>query len=95
VIALGSHFKFRGFAQHYRALMPAGAIGSFHGRFVQCDPAAEESKCQPPKPDASRPDSERAKPAGPSERGRHSPTPSGDEEIPTLAELAALLAGTK
>ena len=93
VILLGSHFKFRGFAPHYRALLPAGASGSFHGRFVQCDPAAEESKCQGPKPDASRPDTERAKRAEPSERGQQRPAPSDDEEIPTLAELAALLAG--
>jgi len=93
VILLGSHFKFRGFAPHYRALLPAGASGSFHGRFVQCGPAAEESKCQGPKPDASKPDTERAKRTEPSERGQQRPAPSDDEEIPTLAELAALLAG--
>ena len=34
VILLGSHFKFRGFATHYKALLPAGASGTFHGRFV-------------------------------------------------------------
>ena len=34
VILLGSHFKFRGFATHYKALLPAGASGSFHGRYV-------------------------------------------------------------
>jgi hypothetical protein len=94
VIALGSHFKFRGYGFHYRALLPAGASGTFHGRFVQCDPAAEESKCQGPRPEA-KPDTERGKPAEPRERGQKAPAPSDDEEVPTLAELAALLAGTK
>lgn len=97
-IVLGSHFKFRGYAAHYRALLPAGATGSFHGRFVQCDPEAEASKCtgpkrDAPKPDATRTETERAKPAEPRERGQQRPAPSEDEEIPTLAELAALLAG--
>jgi hypothetical protein len=92
VIVLGSHFKFRGFAKHYRALIPAGATGSFHGRFVQCDRAAEALQCQGPKPEAE-PETERAKPTEPRERGQQRPAPSDDEEIPTLAELAALLAG--
>jgi hypothetical protein len=34
VILLGSHFTFRGFAAHYKALLPAGANGTFHGRYV-------------------------------------------------------------
>ena len=34
VVLLGSHFKFRGFATHYRALLPAGGAARFHGRFV-------------------------------------------------------------
>ena len=94
VIVLGSHFKFRGFAPRYRALLPAGAAGSFHGRFVQCDPAAEASKCQGPKPDVERVEPTRgdAKPAEPRERGQR-PAPADDDEVPTLAELAALLAG--
>ena len=92
VILLGSHFRFRGFAPHYRALLPAGVTGSFHGRFVQCDRAAEASKCQGPKPEAE-PDTARAKRTEPGERGQQRPAPSDDEEIPTLAELAALLAG--
>jgi len=33
-VLLGSHFKFRGFATHYKALLPAGASGTFHGRYV-------------------------------------------------------------
>jgi hypothetical protein len=91
VVLLGSHFKFRGFATHYRALLPAGAAGSFHGRFVQCDPAADASTCRAPKPET-----ERAKPAEPRERGRQRPAPpeTEEDEIPTLAELAAMLAGT-
>ena len=87
VIVLGSHFKFRGFATHYRALIPAGATGSFHGRFVQCDRAAEASKCQGPKPDAERIEPSRVPPT------RGEAKPSEDDEVPTLAELAALLAG--
>jgi len=34
VVLLGSHFKLRGFATHYKALLPAGAGGTFHGRYV-------------------------------------------------------------
>jgi len=34
VILLGSHFRFRGFATHYKALLPAGASGTFHGRYA-------------------------------------------------------------
>ncbi|HUQ22976.1 MAG TPA: hypothetical protein VM049_08165 [Gaiellaceae bacterium] len=95
VVALGSHFKFRGYGFRYRALLPAGASGTFHGRFVACDQAAEESKCEGPKPDGTRSDPGRVKPADPRERGQQRPAPSDDEEVPTLAELAALLAGTK
>jgi len=34
VVLLGSHFRFRGFATHYKALLPAGATGTFHGRYA-------------------------------------------------------------
>jgi len=34
VLLLGSHFRFRGFATHYKAFLPAGASGTFHGRYV-------------------------------------------------------------
>ena len=34
VVLLGSHFTFRGFASHYTAMLPAGARGTWHGRFV-------------------------------------------------------------
>ena len=107
VVLLGSHFKFRGFATHYRVLLPAGVSGSFHGRFVQCDPAAAAAKCRGPKPVAERPDPARGeptrgepkrgepKPAEPRQRGQQPAPPSDedDDEIPTLAELAAMLAG--
>jgi len=87
VILLGSHFKFRGFATHYRALLPAGVAGSFHGRFVQCDPAAEASRCHGPKPDKERDEPSRGEPK------RGEAEPDEDDEIPTLAELAAMLVG--
>ena len=91
VILLGSHFKFRGFAPHYRTLLPAGATGSWHGRFVQCRPTAEPSACKGPK-------SEREA-AEPTERGQargeERKAPGDDEEIPSLEELAELLEGTE
>ena len=97
VILLGSHFAFRGFAKHYRALLPAGASGTFHGRFVQCDRAAEASKCGP-KPGVEQTEPTRgrgeAKPAEPKERGQQErpSAPSDDEgEIPSLEELAGML----
>ncbi len=34
VVLLGSHFSFRGFAKHYTVTLPAGASGTWHGRFV-------------------------------------------------------------
>ena len=34
VVLLGSHFVFRGFAAHYKAWLPAGASGTWRGRFV-------------------------------------------------------------
>ena len=99
VLLLGSHFTFRGFAKHYRALLPAGVAGTFHGRFVQCDPAAAAPKCVVPKPDEERAEPTRtrgeAKPAEPKERGQQRgerpPAPSDDEEIPSLEELAGML----
>jgi hypothetical protein len=75
-VVLGSHFKFRGHAVHYRVLIPAGAAGSFHGRFTR---AGERS--------------ERPSQAEPKERAGEKPAPTEDDELPTLAELAAMLAG--
>ncbi|MEO5575738.1 MAG: hypothetical protein ABIR67_06115 [Gaiellaceae bacterium] len=89
VILLGSHFKFRGFAKHYRVLLPAGVAGSFHGRFVQCD-RADASACK-----GLKPEQERTEPAprerGQEERGERPKAPADDEEIPSLEELAGML----
>ena len=84
VVMLGSHFVFRGFAKRYRALFPAGAAGSFHGRFVTCRPDAEAAACGP-KPDAEQTD--------PKQRGERPQAPADDDEIPSLDELAAMLDG--
>lgn len=84
VLLLGSRFTFRGFAKHYRVLLPAGASGTFHGRFVQCDPPAEAAKCVDPKSEGER---ERAEP-----KERSQPkAPADNEEIPSLDELAGML----
>jgi hypothetical protein len=93
VILLGSHFKFRGFAPHYRVLLPAGAAGSWHGRFVQCNPAAEASTCKGPKPErqAAEPKERGQTP----ERGEGRKAPGDDEEVPSLEELAEMLEGTE
>jgi hypothetical protein len=55
VILLGSHFTFRGFASQYKAMLPAGASGAWHGRFVvrgERGDAPEERKApeRAPKP---------------------------------------------
>ena len=88
VVLLGSHFVFRGFAAHYRALLPAGAAGTFHGRFVQCAPAADAASCRAPK------DERRAEPKERGQQQRPAPT-DDEEEIPSLEELAAMLAGAE
>jgi hypothetical protein len=91
---LGSHFKFRGFAVRYRAVFPAGVSGSFHGRFVQCTQGEEGWQCgrleRPERPEATE-----RKRAEPKERAnpKQAPAPKQDDEVPTLAELAAMLAG--
>jgi len=125
-VILGSHFKFRGFAARYRALLPAGTSGTFHGRFVECTkteaeegeakwscgdgeqregvrerPAAEKRE----RPAAEKRDGvkeraqekrqerqDKAKEKG-QQRGEKKSGASQDDEVPTLAELAALLAG--
>jgi hypothetical protein len=72
VTLLGSHFKFRGFATHYRALLPAGVAGTFRGRFAR---AGE----QPERPQREEP------------KERTPGAPADEEELPTLAELSAML----
>jgi hypothetical protein len=62
---LGSHFTFRGFARHYRALLPEGVRGTFHGRFAVCSPtcrADERRRSQSDRPTREKP-VERAKPS--------------------------------
>ena len=55
VVLLGSHFTFRGFATHYKALLPAGASGTFHGRFAVRGEGGAERRLQPePKPARER-----------------------------------------
>lgn len=111
-VILGSHFKFRGFAMRYRALLPAGTSGTFHGRFVECtktessegeakwacgggqregvrERAGEKRDQLQEKAQERRGErQEKAK-----ERGQEKPGASEDDEVPTLAELAAMLAG--
>lgn len=92
-VVLGSHFKLRGFARQYRALLPEGVEGTFHGRFVECTKGEDGNCGQGERPAQERPKRDRP---GQEERGNAKPqpvAPADDEEIPTLAELAAMLAG--
>lgn len=94
--AVGSHFKFRAFAGHYLAAFPEGTSGTVNGRFVVCrggDQAAEESGAAAQRRLCRRPsgggaDRERQRPA---ERQRGAEE-RGQDDLPTPAELAALLA---
>jgi hypothetical protein len=56
VVLLGSHFTFRGFSSHYKALLPAGASGTWHGRFVVRGGRVpgEERKAPAPAPKPAR-----------------------------------------
>ena len=56
VILLGSHVVFRGFAAHYKVQLPAGAAGTFHGRFVRGDqPQPQRSGRSPDRDDEEIP----------------------------------------
>jgi len=104
---LGSRFKFRGFANRYRAMFPAGVTGSFRGRFVACTQGEESWECarperaerperperteRPDRPD--RPDRPERPEAKERVSPKEAPAPKQDDEVPTLAELAAMLAG--
>ena len=88
---LGSHFTFRGFARQYRAQLPEGARGTFHGRFVLCSPtcaAGDERPARPARPTREPQPTERK----PAERPSAAPEDGDDEEIPTIDELSQLLA---
>ena len=92
----GSHFKFRGQARHYRALFPAGATGTFHGRFVQCVKAENGWKCErAEKPERPAAEPRRGEPTEPKQRGQRPapPVEEEDEEIPSVDELAGMLDG--
>lgn len=129
-MAVGSHFKLRGFAARYRLLLPEGASGSFHGgRFVACVKGDEGWQCErPARADArteqaeerkqkaeerkqkleerkqkleerkqkaqERRDKAQERKDGRAERKQdRKQEQDDDEEVPSLAELAALLAG--
>lgn len=93
--ALGSHFRFRGFAIRYRILVPEGASGTIHGRYVICggDAAGDraERACSAGK------DGERAAAPAGDTRGEKQPGKGGpdSEKQPSLADLAAMLAAKK
>ncbi len=57
IVLLGSHVVFRGFLTRYRAQIPAGAAGTFHGRFVVSDGARGEASKRP-QPGPARDDEE-------------------------------------
>lgn len=101
-IVLGSHFKFRGFAMRYRALLPEGTSGTFHGRFVECTKTESEEgdakwSCGGGEQRAGVRERAGEKRDGLKEKakepGQSKPGASEDDEVPTLAELAAMLAG--
>ena len=121
-IVLGSHFKVRGFAMRYRALLPAGVSGTFHGRFVECTKTDGEGEAkwscgdeqregvreragekrdelkergqakQDERKEKAQQKRQDRKEKG-QQRGDKKSEASEDDEIPTLAELAAMLAG--
>lgn len=100
-VVLGSHFKLRGAARHYRALLPEGVEGTFHGRFVECTRGEDGKDCgraerpAQERPAQEGPQQERPKRERPQQEKRPNEkpvAPADDEEIPTLAELAAMLA---
>jgi hypothetical protein len=53
IVLLGSHVELRGFATHYKALLPEGASGSWHGRFVVRE-KGERARTAEPKPARER-----------------------------------------
>lgn len=91
-VARGSHFKLRGFALRYRALFPAGVTGTLNGRFTPCTQGEDGWECAKPER-RERPEATERK------RGEHKERPAAKEgsqeegEIPTLSELAEMLAG--
>jgi hypothetical protein len=81
IVLRGSHFAFRGFAMRYRALLPEGTSGSWKGqRFVIRERGDEAGE---------RDSAAKAKPEPKPARERER------DEIPSLEELAEMLAGLK
>jgi len=99
VHALGSHFRFRGFALRYRIQVPEGASGEIHGRYVICaegDDKAERA-CAAGGDDerkAERGDRKAERGERKAENGERKDD-AGSEKQPSLADLAAMLAAKK
>jgi hypothetical protein len=70
IVLLGSHFKFRGFAKRYVVKLPAGASGSFHGRFVVRGESNEDEGGE------ERPDRERKRPESTTPEPKREPAPA-------------------
>lgn len=105
--ALGSHFRFRGFALRYRLLVPEGASGTVHGRYVVCGDGGEraERACSAGadgeraagQAGDRRPGKDNGKDAG-KDNGKGAGKDNGKddgEKLPSLADLAAMLAAKK
>lgn len=97
--ALGSHFRFRGFALRYRILVPEGVSGEIHGRYVICADggAKAERACAAPG-DGQRNADRGNRSADRGDRGAAPDAGKGDagqEKQPSLADLAAMLAAKK
>ena len=96
--ALGSHFRFRGFAMRYRIHVPAGASGEIHGRYVICADGGDKAEraCAAPadgqRTEDGSTDRGAARDAGRGDAGKGD---DGKEKQPSLAELAAMLAAKK
>ena len=75
-VALGSHFRFRGFAKRFAIHLPEGAAGTLSGQFRR---AGDESR-------------ERSAGRGEAERGERREQKEQKGPIPTVAQLAAMLA---
>jgi hypothetical protein len=54
IVLLGSHVKFRGFAKRYLVKLPAGASGSFHGRFTVRGEGEDEGTERTERPEPKR-----------------------------------------
>ncbi len=104
--AVGSHFRFRGFALRYRIQVPEGAGGEIHGRYVICGDGGDKAEraCAAPadgEDNAERGDrgadrGERKADRGDrkADRGERKDD-AGSEKQPSLADLAAMLAAKK